>query len=179
MSSHENDEQRKTRRQKDAGPQGTQVFSREEVGQLLQDAGDKDAHSGGAELRGVSASVNGQTFPISGSTMVVGRAPGCTIHLDESSVSSEHARLVRDDGAWRVINLLSTNGTFVNDKKISNAVINDGDRVRFGGAEFVFNDPDGGRRERSSHASGWRRWLPWVGGAAVIVAIVFAVAELL
>ncbi len=176
MSSHEKDEQRKSRRQKDAGPQGTQVFSREEVGQLLEEAGDGSAHSGGAELRGMSASVSGRTFAISGSTMVVGRAPDCSIHLDESSVSSEHARLVRDDGGWRVINLLSTNGTFVNDKKISNAAINDGDRVRFGGAEFIFNDPEGARQ---NDRSGWRRWLPWAGAAVVVAAIVFAAAVLL
>lgn len=175
MSSHENEEQRKLRRQKDAGPQGTQVFSREEVGELLQQAGEKGAYSGGAELRGLSATVSGRVFAISGSTMVVGRSPDCTIHLDESSVSSEHARLVRDDGGWRVINLLSTNGTFVNDQKISNSALNDGDRVRFGGAEFVFHDPEGKRRSKSA-AAGWKRWLPWVGGVVVVAAILIAVS---
>ena len=172
MSSNENHEERTSRRRKDAGPQGTQVFSREEVGDLLDNASEESGAASGAEIRGISTSVSGKSFALSGNTIVVGRSPDCTIRLDESSVSSEHARLVRDDGGWRVINLLSTNGTFVNDKKISNAAISDGDRVCFGAAEFVFHDPEGNRGSgANSAAAGWKRWLPWVGAAVVVVAI--------
>jgi hypothetical protein len=171
MSSNENDEHRKPRRQKDAGPQGTQVFSREEVGELLEEAGNESHASSGAELRGLSGSVSGKSFALSGNTMVVGRSPDCAVRLDESSVSSEHARLVRDDEGWRVINLLSTNGTFVNDKKISNAAINDGDHIRFGAAEFSFHDPEGARSRAGSGTPSWKRWLPWAAAAVVVVAI--------
>jgi len=174
MSSNEHDPNRKIRRQKDAGPQGTQVFSRDEVGKLLEEADPETKQGGGAELRGVSESVSGQAFALEGTTMVVGRSPDCSIRLEESSVSSEHARLVRDDEGWRVVNLLSTNGTFVNDKKISNAAIADGDHVRFGRAEFVFHDPEG--RRSATGRSGVMQWLPW---AAVAVAVAVAAIWLL
>jgi hypothetical protein len=149
MSSNEpQDPSRKSRRQKEAGPQGTQVFSREEVGKLLDEAATEQAHGEDAELRGISESVSGKAFALGGSTVVVGRSPDCAIRLEDSSVSSEHARLVRDEQSWRVVNLLSTNGTFVNDTKISNAAISDGDHVRFGRAEFVFHDPRGAAARR-------------------------------
>ncbi len=170
MSSKQQDPNRKPRRQKDAGPQGTQVFSRDEVGKLLDEATPEKMQADGAELRGASESVSGQAFALAGTTLVVGRSPDCGIRLEESSVSSEHARLVRDNDGWRVVNLLSTNGTFVNDKKISNAAITDGDHVRFGRAEFVFHDPEGRRRTTARPGgSGVMRWLPWVAAAAIVV----------
>jgi hypothetical protein len=175
MSSNEQDPNRKPRRRKEAGPQGTQVFSRDEVGKLLEEAAPERDRADGAKLRGVSESVSGQTFALAGTTMVVGRSPDCGIRVEEASVSSEHARLVRDDDGWRVVNLLSTNGTFVNDKKISNAAIADGDHVRFGRAEFVFHDPEGRHRATArSGGFGVMRWLPWVVAAtAVAVAVVW------
>ncbi len=180
MSSNEQDPNRKSRRQKDAGPQGTQVFSRDEVGKLLEEAAPEKERVDGAELRGASESVSGQAYALAGTTMVVGRSPDCAIRLEEASVSSEHARLVRDHDGWRVVNLLSTNGTFVNDKKISNAAITDGDHVRFGGAEFVFHDPEGRRSKTArSGGSGVMRWLPWaLGAAAAVVAVIWLLGAL-
>lgn len=170
MSSNDQ-EGRRPRKHKDAGPQGTQVFSRDEVDRLLDQAGDQSSSSHRAEIRGVSASVSGRTFALQSASMVVGRSADCSIQLDESSVSSEHARLVRDEDGWRAINLLSTNGTFINDQKISNAPLTDGDHVRFGRVEFVFHDPDSGK-QTSAGLSGWQRWVPWaVAIAAVLVVI--------
>lgn len=166
------DEAHKGRMHKDEGPQGTQVFSRQEVDELLNETGDGESSSECARIRGVSAAVSGQTFAMTTASVVVGRSDRCGIQLDDSSVSSEHARLVNDSDGWRVVNLLSTNGTFVNDNKISSSPLADGDRVRFGGVEFVFYDPDGGG-QASDTSGGWTRVLPWaaiVVGAALVVA---------
>ncbi|QOC23118.1 FHA domain-containing protein [Wenzhouxiangella sp. AB-CW3] len=173
MSSKEQESKRRPRHQRDAGPQGTQVFSREEVGKLLDEAVSDTDQADGAELRGVSESVHGQSYALAGNTMVVGRSPDCGIRIEEASVSSEHARLVRDDDGWRVVNLLSTNGTFVNDRKISNAAIKDGDHVRFGRAEFVFHDAD--HRIGSGGQRNFKSWWPLAVAAAAIIglAVVF------
>jgi hypothetical protein len=127
---------------KDQGPQGTQVFSREEVSQLIDDAADEHASGSRAELTGLSSGVSGQSFSLGSTRIIVGRAENCDLRLEDSSVSSEHARIVRDSAGWRVVNLLSTNGTFVNDRKVSSSAIANGDRVRFGRVEFRFYDPD-------------------------------------
>lgn len=156
---------------KDHGPQGTQVFSRDEVNQLLGEASSQPGSGSRAELTGVSSGVSGQSFALSSSRMIVGRADSCDLRLEDSSVSSEHARLVRDSAGWRVVNLLSTNGTFVNDRKISSSAISNGDRIRFGRVEFRLYDPD----QRDSKESGKSSWLPWVAAAVAVAAVAAAV----
>lgn len=155
---------------KDHGPQGTQVFSRDEVSQLIDEAADEPGSGSRAELTGVSSDISGQSFALSSTRIIIGRASSCDVKLEDSSVSSEHARLVRDSAGWRVVNLLSTNGTFVNDRKVSSSALAHGDRVRFGRVEFRFYDPD----QSESSKGGKSRWLPWVV-AAVAVAVGVAV----
>ena len=158
---------------KDHGPQGTQVFSRDEVSELINQAAGEETASARAELSGVSSQVSGQSFPLSGDRVIVGRAESCDLRLEDSSVSSEHARLVRDSGGWRVVNLLSTNGTFVNGNKVSSSAVKNGDRIRFGGVEFVLHDPD----TDAGGGSGGKVWpvvavvLGLAAAAAVILAL--------
>lgn len=66
--------------------------------------------------------------------MTVGRAAGCGVSLpDDTFVSQLHARIYRRDGDVFVEDLGSTNGTYLNDKKVTSAVpLRRGDRVKFG-----------------------------------------------
>ena len=75
----------------------------------------------------------GVEFPLPGEA-TVGRAGGCAILLpDDSFVSQLHARVFRRDGTLFVEDLGSTNGTFLNGKKVTAAVpIRKGDKVQFG-----------------------------------------------
>ncbi len=155
---------------KDQGPQGTQVFSRDEVSQLIDEAAQEPASGSRAELTGLSSGVSGQSFGLGSTRIVVGRANNCDLRIDDSSVSSEHARIVKDSAGWRVVNLLSTNGTFVNDSKVSSSAIANGDRLRFGRVEFRFYDPDQSDSPQAMNTS----WMPWVAAgiaAAVVVAV--------
>lgn len=160
---------------KDQGPQGTQVFSREEVSQLIDDAAGEPASGSRAELTGLSSSVSGQSFALGSTRILVGRASACDLQFDDPSVSSEHARIVRDSAGWRVVNLLSTNGTFVNDRKISSSAIANGDRIRFGRVEFRFHDPDqaAGNGSAGKGLPVWPIVFTLIGLAAVGV-VVFA-----
>jgi hypothetical protein len=73
-----------------------------------------------------------RTIRLSGS-LDVGRAERCAIRLDDTYVSQMHARLYGDDGTWYVEDLGSTNGTFVNDRKVERtAEIHAGDVVKVG-----------------------------------------------
>lgn len=155
---------------KDQGPQGTQVFSRDEVDQLVAEASRDQASGARAQLTGVSSGVSGQTFALGATRILVGRADNCDLRLEDASVSSEHARLVRDSAGWRVVNLLSTNGTFVNDQKISSSAVSNGDRIRFGRVEFRLYDPD----EADASKSGGAGWLIWTAAIAVTAAVVAA-----
>lgn len=77
--------------------------------------------------------MKGHEFPV-GHEMTVGRAGGCAILLPaDTFVSQLHARLFRRDGDIFVEDLGSTNGTFLNGKKVSAPVsVRKGDRIQFG-----------------------------------------------
>lgn len=63
----------------------------------------------------------------------IGRADGCAIRLQDTYVSQVHARLAGKDGAWYVEDLGSTNGTYLNDRKVVAPVeVHAGDVVRIG-----------------------------------------------
>ena len=72
------------------------------------------------------------SVPLSGAVQV-GRSPSCQIPLTDTFASSIHARLFASDGSWFVEDLGSTNGTYVNERRVSApAEIKVGDRVRVG-----------------------------------------------
>ena len=77
--------------------------------------------------------MKGMEFAI-GSEVTVGRAGGCAILLTEDSfVSQLHARVFRREKDIFVEDLGSTNGTFLNGKKVTTPVpIRKGDKVQFG-----------------------------------------------
>lgn len=65
--------------------------------------------------------------------MTIGRAPGCTIVVDDQFVSTVHTRIFERDGAWMVEDLGSTNGTYLNRHKVTGPVVfHLGDRIQIG-----------------------------------------------
>ncbi len=75
--------------------------------------------------------------------MVAGRNEDCDLVLSQGHPSRRHARInVADDGVW-LEDLGSTNGTYVNDRKVEGSVkLEAGDRVRFDAEEFDVTSPD-------------------------------------
>ncbi len=68
----------------------------------------------------------------------VGRADGNELQILHGSVSSRHAELVLEGQEYRVRDLDSTNGSRVNDEKITEAMLQDRDRVQFGQIPFRY-----------------------------------------
>lgn len=63
--------------------------------------------------------LTGTTIALSGNPITIGRADDSTLVLADDYVSSRHARLVPDDGAWLVEDLGSTNGTYLDREKVT------------------------------------------------------------
>jgi pSer/pThr/pTyr-binding forkhead associated (FHA) protein len=83
------------------------------------------------------------TFRVSpGSTKTVGRAQRADFVLDAALVSRLHCRLEAGDRALEVVDLESTNGTFVNDKRVTRAKLVSGDRLRVGRVELAVEQVD-------------------------------------
>jgi pSer/pThr/pTyr-binding forkhead associated (FHA) protein len=91
-------------------------------------------------LRGVSGEGFGRTYPIVGPT-VVGRAPECTLRLDEAALSRQHARLIPTNDGLQIEDLGSTNGSFVNGKRVQHALAKPGDEVGFDTLRFQLAAP--------------------------------------
>ncbi len=72
-------------------------------------------------------------FPVTGDAILIGRRFECDLVLPFDFISGNHARVERNArGNVRIEDLGSTNGTFVNDKKVKSAAIEVGDRIGFG-----------------------------------------------
>jgi two-component system, cell cycle response regulator len=81
----------------------------------------------------------GRRTALDRSSYVVGRDTDADLVVPRSAVSRQHCRLARDDsGLWWLEDLQSTNGTFINEKRVSRARLVEGDLVRFGDAIYKF-----------------------------------------
>jgi predicted component of type VI protein secretion system len=70
----------------------------------------------------------------------IGRVADIEITLDIRSVSRHHARIFYEGGRYWLKDLDSANGTTVNGSRIHLQMLDDGDRVCFGGAKSIFHD---------------------------------------
>jgi hypothetical protein len=67
-----------------------------------------------------------------------GRLPGTEVHIDSSTVSRLHALIVSAPGGAIVEDTKSTNGTYVNGRRVSRQLLRDGDLLTIGEAQFRF-----------------------------------------
>lgn len=86
---------------------------------------------------GASGVAAGKTFPL-GPSNILGRSmENCEIALNDSFLSSQHARLELQGDAWVLEDLNSTNGTFVNEIEVRDATsVEEGDVIRVGRVEM-------------------------------------------
>ncbi|MFH0943626.1 MAG: FHA domain-containing protein [Planctomycetota bacterium] len=73
-----------------------------------------------------------------GENVVLGRNPGRGITVEDPTVSREHARIFVRGGTFQVADLNSSNGTFVNGKRITRSELRAGDLLRLGSVELRF-----------------------------------------
>ena len=78
------------------------------------------------------------THELVGDIVMIGRAPSNHIVIDHSTVSGQHALLLRIGDSYWLQDLNSTNGTQINGVFITDAELNDGAEIRFGAVIAVF-----------------------------------------
>jgi pSer/pThr/pTyr-binding forkhead associated (FHA) protein len=72
-----------------------------------------------------------------GSIKTIGRAPRADFIVDAALVSRVHCQLSAGAAELEVIDLESTNGTFVNGERVARALLKNGDKLGVGKVEFV------------------------------------------
>ncbi len=94
--------------------------------------------SGGLALASVVLP-SGRRISLSQGTVSVGRLPECTISVNDSNISRQHAEMRQANGYCVVADLNSTNGTLVNGLRITGEQrLNDGDIISFGSTHVRF-----------------------------------------
>lgn len=71
--------------------------------------------------------------------LAIGRDPQSDVVLDDRRVSRKHAEIRLRLGRYTLYDLQSTNGTYVNGRRVAEIVLSDGDRIAIGGVELLFH----------------------------------------
>ena len=93
-----------------------------------------------AKLVILNQGMTGRTFEVNVERTTVGRVEDNTFQIADPSVSSHHAEILLRGPELLVRDLNSTNGTFINGEKISEAVLKPGQILRFGQVELKIDD---------------------------------------
>src|SRR5205823_5719763 len=91
----------------------------------------------------------GRRLTLTAKSYTMGRKHGLDLTLDDGMCSGEHAALRFTGGAWTIVDLDSSNGTWLNEAKISTSVLSSGDLVQLGGTGFIFHG-DGAAEKKSA-----------------------------
>ncbi|WP_223788661.1 FHA domain-containing protein [Marinicella meishanensis] len=91
-------------------------------------------------LRGVSGAYFGKTYPLRGST-IIGRHSECHICVNADGISRKHAQIDAEATGLVVTDLGSSNGTFVNGKKVEKADLSVGDELKLDNIRFLVQTP--------------------------------------
>jgi len=84
-----------------------------------------------AALEIVTGSKAGRRLQLDDDAVTIGREMFCGLVLDEHTVSRQHARVERENGGYRVVDLGSLNGTFVNNRRIDRPTpLKHGDKIQ-------------------------------------------------
>ena len=129
-------------------------------------------------LRGVSGHLFGRSFGLATVT-TVGRAPDSSLRLDENGISRAHARLVPTDTGVQIEDLGSTNGTFLNGKRVLRAEAKAGDEVGFDTLRFRVMSTVSGEVSDEGESSAAGLDPRWIWGGLAVAAVLLAAAVVL
>ena len=93
-----------------------------------------------AKLVILNQGMTGRTFDVNVDRTTVGRLDDNTFQIADASVSSRHAEILLQGSELLIRDLNSTNGTFINGDKITEAVLKPGQILRVGQVELKIDD---------------------------------------
>ncbi len=110
-------------------------------GELTEATGPPPAQQAAPAVGGRATLVltgDGREWTLDRERSVIGRLSGSEIEIEDPGASRRHAEIRRQGEEYVVVDLGSTNGTLVNDSPISEATLEDGDRITIGRTVLEF-----------------------------------------
>src|SRR5256886_6821616 len=102
----------------------------------------------------VNGSRKGATFSLTGEEITVGRESASTVCLNHASVSRRHCLIRRERDDFKIFDLDSYNGTFINGIPVKEQILAHADQLRIGSIELLFLTEDG-EQTASRHLVLW------------------------
>ncbi len=105
----------------------------------IENTQNKDVDNKGYILLEIYGKKIGNKTNVSKDGVTIGRSPDCDIPVNDSGASRVHLRIATHKGNFHVMDLNSTNGTYLNDQKVSGLQsLENGDKIRLGRTVFKF-----------------------------------------
>ena len=123
-----------------------------------------------ASLRILNGSLESQEIELTPDPMTIGRASACNIRIGDAGVSSKHAKIWCENGQYFLMDLGSTNGTFVNERDVDREQLKDGDVITFGMTKAAFVGDAPRPRANPARAAQQRGAVPSPRGSARVAA---------
>jgi pSer/pThr/pTyr-binding forkhead associated (FHA) protein len=86
----------------------------------------------------MNGELRGRDFRLVDGKNVMGTAADCDVVLTDPYLSSKHAVIRHENGVFTLVDLDSTNGTYLNERRVSKEDLIDNDKVRLGRSEMKF-----------------------------------------
>ncbi|HEX5693254.1 MAG TPA: FHA domain-containing protein [Arenimonas sp.] len=133
-------------------------------------------------LRGVSGAVFGKVFPVHG-PVVIGRAAEADISVAAEEISRRHALVKPTADGLSVEDLGSSNGTYINGKRVQQGFLKPGDELRLDAVRLILVAPGMEMAQQATRvvaaepgapvaSTGMSKWVPIMLTAAALVVIV-------
>jgi pSer/pThr/pTyr-binding forkhead associated (FHA) protein len=97
---------------------------------------------------------------------ILGRLDTNDIPVHDAKASREHAKIYRQGGRFAIVDLNSSNGTFVNGDKITKRILEPGDVIEIGVVRLTFEDPEAELAKQAAATAGRKTLDEALGGTA-------------
>lgn len=88
-------------------------------------------------LRVQNGFLQGSSFPLNKDIMILGRSKKCDVYIPDLYASRLHARIERRPYGLFLVDMQSTNGTYLNGRRIYESILLNGDEILIGDTRFL------------------------------------------